>query len=59
MWLPKPLYEPLPYLYLFAAVVSVFALESFAALVSGCLFAIAGIWVLRLRRRYRMAIRLL
>jgi hypothetical protein len=53
MWLPGPLYEALPYLYLVASVAAILSLNSFFALVSGCLFAVAGVWVWRLRRQYR------
>lgn len=53
MWLPTALYEALPYLYGFFALISATLLGSSIAWVSAALFALAGIMIWRMRRTFR------
>lgn len=51
--IPGPIYEALPIVYLVIAVALVFLVDSPLIFVSSALFGAAGVWVLRMRSRFR------
>jgi TPR repeat protein len=51
--IPAPLYELLPYLYVFAGILAVAGLETILGKVCGLLLIIIGIVVYQARKRYR------
>lgn len=53
MYLPKPIYEAIPYIYLGSAVATIVALTPPISIFSGILFAYAGWMVWRTRKDFR------
>ena len=52
---PKPVYETLPVLYVIAGIATIISTDTYVALISGLLLAIAGLLILLMRRNYRAA----
>lgn len=51
--LPRPIYEILPYAYIFFGAMSFFKIELMSGRVSGILLAAAGLIIYDMRRTYR------
>ena len=54
MRLPKPIYETLPALYVAGGIAAIIVGNSFMSFTSGILLSCSGIFVLILRRNYRL-----
>ncbi|MFO7602866.1 MAG: hypothetical protein R6X06_03515 [Gammaproteobacteria bacterium] len=55
MYLPKTLYEALPFLYATCSIATISILDSPLAILSGSALGFAGILIYSLRRRHRLA----
>jgi hypothetical protein len=53
MWLPKWLYEIMPYVWFVVGTFSIYYIENIAAFLSGCLFMATGFLILSVRREAR------
>lgn len=54
MFLPSPIYETLPALYITGGVAAVSTINSASAILSGITLGFAGILIYSLRRKYRL-----
>ena len=54
MFLPSPVYETLPALYLTGGIAAASTLDSTVATLSGTVLGLAGILIYSLRRKYRL-----
>ena len=51
--IPKPIYEALPLLYVFAGLGAVSFVEAWTSLAGGVILVISGMLILLMRRNYR------
>lgn len=49
MWLPKWLYDLIPYIYICAGFASIYFIDNVLSFISGCIFGWAGILVKSMR----------
>ena len=54
MFLPSPVYETLPELYITGGIAAASTLDSTVATLSGTVLGLAGILIYSLRRKYRL-----
>ena len=54
MFLPSPVYETLPALYITGGVATVSTIDSAVAILSGATLGFAGVLIYSLRRKYRL-----